>query len=89
MTAMILDGTAVAALIRIEVAQRVSSYRARTGRMPGLATILVGDDPASAIYVRRKRELAAEVGIADLHHHISADSRVLPTSWRLLDRTGR
>jgi methylenetetrahydrofolate dehydrogenase (NADP+)/methenyltetrahydrofolate cyclohydrolase len=73
-TATIIDGTAVAALIRTEVAQRVSAYRARTGRVPGLATVLVGDDPASAIYVRRKRELAADVGIADLHHHISADS---------------
>ena len=74
MTARIIDGTAVAALVRIEVAERVRSYRARTGGVPGLATVLVGDDPASAIYVRRKRKLAADVGIADIHHHFAADS---------------
>ena len=74
MTARILDGAAVAALVRAEVAERVRSHRERTGRVPGLATVLVGDDAASAVYVRRKRKLAAEVGMADLHRHLPADA---------------
>ncbi len=46
----------------------------RTGQRPGLATILVGDDPASAIYVANKRKACAEVGIADYHQHLGADA---------------
>ncbi len=74
MTATIIDGKAVGALVRAEVAERVAALTERTGRQPGLATILVGEDPASAIYVANKRKACAEAGIADLHQHLPADS---------------
>jgi methylenetetrahydrofolate dehydrogenase (NADP+)/methenyltetrahydrofolate cyclohydrolase len=70
MAATIIDGRAVAARVREEVALRVSDME----YAPGLATILVGDDPASAIYVRNKRTATAEAGIADHHRHLSADA---------------
>ncbi|HWE32949.1 MAG TPA: bifunctional methylenetetrahydrofolate dehydrogenase/methenyltetrahydrofolate cyclohydrolase FolD [Solirubrobacteraceae bacterium] len=74
MTATIIDGKAVAARARAEVADRVAALSERSARRPGLATILVGDDPASAIYVANKRKACAEAGIADLHQHLPADS---------------
>ena len=69
MAARIIDGRAVAARVRGDVAAEV----ARLGVRPGLATILVGDDPASAVYVRMKREDSAEVGIESFHHEPGAD----------------
>jgi methylenetetrahydrofolate dehydrogenase (NADP+)/methenyltetrahydrofolate cyclohydrolase len=72
MAAEIIDGRAVAARIRAEVADAVAAWRERNGFVPGLATILVGDDPASALYVANKRKACAEVGIADLHRHLPA-----------------
>lgn len=72
MSARMIDGTAVAAKVREEVSARVRDYCARTGRVPGLATVLVGEDPASGVYVARKRRLATEVGIADLHRQLPA-----------------
>ncbi|HWF49027.1 MAG TPA: bifunctional methylenetetrahydrofolate dehydrogenase/methenyltetrahydrofolate cyclohydrolase FolD [Solirubrobacteraceae bacterium] len=72
MTATVMDGKAVAARAREEVAREVSELVAATGRRPGLATILVGDDPASAVYVAGKRKACAEVGIADLHRHLAS-----------------
>jgi methylenetetrahydrofolate dehydrogenase (NADP+)/methenyltetrahydrofolate cyclohydrolase len=74
MSATIIDGSAVAASVREEVARDVAAFRDRTGRAPGLATILVGEDPASSIYVANKRKLSVEVGIADHHQHLPADS---------------
>jgi methylenetetrahydrofolate dehydrogenase (NADP+)/methenyltetrahydrofolate cyclohydrolase len=74
MSATIIDGAAVAASVREQVAQDVAAFVERAGRAPGLATILVGDDPASAIYVAGKRKASAEVGIADHHQHLSADA---------------
>lgn len=59
----ILDGKAVAQAVRAEVAARVRSLRAR-GVVPGLAVVLVGDDPASQVYVRNKDKAAAEAGFA-------------------------
>jgi methylenetetrahydrofolate dehydrogenase (NADP+) / methenyltetrahydrofolate cyclohydrolase len=73
MSAKIIDGRAVAARVRAEVARDVAELTDRTGRQPGLATMLVGEDPASAIYVANKRRACAEVGIADHHQHLSAD----------------
>jgi methylenetetrahydrofolate dehydrogenase (NADP+) / methenyltetrahydrofolate cyclohydrolase len=70
MTATMIDGTAVASRVRAEVAADVARLRAETGDVPGLATILVGEDPASAIYVANKRTACAEAGIADLHQHL-------------------
>jgi methylenetetrahydrofolate dehydrogenase (NADP+) / methenyltetrahydrofolate cyclohydrolase len=68
-TATIIDGKAVAARVKAEVAAEVAAL----GRKPGLATILVGDDPASAVYVRMKREDSAEVGIESFHHEPGGD----------------
>jgi methylenetetrahydrofolate dehydrogenase (NADP+) / methenyltetrahydrofolate cyclohydrolase len=64
MSARVVDGHAVAARIRREVATEIAD----TNVTPGLATVLVGDDPASAVYVRMKREDSAEVGIESFHH---------------------
>jgi len=74
MTATIIDGKEVAARVRAEVAREVAEMRERTGRVPGLATILVGDDPASEVYVRNKRKACAEAGIGDHHQHLAADA---------------
>ncbi len=74
MGANIIDGRAVAARVREEVASEVAELTERTGLQPGLATILVGDDPASAIYVANKRRACAEAGIADHHQHLGADA---------------
>jgi methylenetetrahydrofolate dehydrogenase (NADP+)/methenyltetrahydrofolate cyclohydrolase len=68
-SAEIIDGKAVAARIREEVASEVAGMAVR----PGLATVLVGDDPASAVYVRMKREDSAQVGIESFHHEPGAD----------------
>jgi methylenetetrahydrofolate dehydrogenase (NADP+)/methenyltetrahydrofolate cyclohydrolase len=72
MSATIIDGKAVAARVRTEVAQEVADVTDVIGRPPGLATILVGDDPASAIYVANKRRACAEAGIVDHHRHLDA-----------------
>jgi methylenetetrahydrofolate dehydrogenase (NADP+)/methenyltetrahydrofolate cyclohydrolase len=69
MAARIIDGKAVAARVRERVADEVTRLPLR----PGLATILVGDDPASAIYVRMKREDSAQVGIESFHHEPGGD----------------
>lgn len=69
MSATLIDGKAVAARVRERVAADVASLPVR----PGLATILVGDDPASAIYVRMKREDSAQVGIESFHHEPGGD----------------
>jgi methylenetetrahydrofolate dehydrogenase (NADP+) / methenyltetrahydrofolate cyclohydrolase len=74
MAATIIDGTEVAARVRAEVAREVAELVERTGRPPGLATILVGDDPASEVYVRGKRKASAEAGITDHHQHLPADA---------------
>jgi methylenetetrahydrofolate dehydrogenase (NADP+)/methenyltetrahydrofolate cyclohydrolase len=74
MTATIIDGKAVAARVRADVARDAAALNERAGRAPGLATILVGEDPASAVYVANKRRACAEAGIADHHRHLPADS---------------
>jgi methylenetetrahydrofolate dehydrogenase (NADP+) / methenyltetrahydrofolate cyclohydrolase len=67
MAARVLDGTAVAQQIRAEVRPAVAAFTARAGRPPGLGIVLVGDDPASEIYVRAKLKSAVEEGLrADL-----------------------
>jgi methylenetetrahydrofolate dehydrogenase (NADP+) / methenyltetrahydrofolate cyclohydrolase len=74
MSATIIDGKEVAARVRAEVARDVAAFRERTGQAPGLATILVGDDPASAVYVANKRKACAEAGIIDFHQHLRSDA---------------
>ena len=68
MAATVIDGKAVAASVRERVRGEVEELTTQLGRPPGLATVLVGDDSASAIYVRRKREACEEVGIRSIHH---------------------
>ena len=74
MPATIIDGKEVAARVRAEVARDVAAFREQTGQAPGLATILVGDDPASAVYVTNKRRACAEAGIIDFHQHLPGDA---------------
>ncbi len=73
MTAQILDGRAVADAVLAETKEKVAALAA-TGRSVGLATVLVGDDPASHVYVRNKRRAAERVGIESFHHELPATS---------------
>ena len=73
MSARVIDGKAVAAAVRERVAAGVEQFKAeRGGDVPGLATVLVGDDPASHIYVSNKRKQTEEVGMRSFHHELSA-----------------
>src|SRR4051812_34184507 len=74
MAATIIDGRAVAEQVRAEVAREVAAWVAAGHEPPGLATVLVGDDPASAIYVAGKRRASEEVGLRDLHHKLPQDA---------------
>lgn len=71
----IIDGKAVAAAVREEVRADAADFRARFGRAPGLAVVLVGDDPASATYVRNKRKACADCGIESIGHELPATTR--------------
>ncbi len=73
MTAVVLDGKATAATIKAELAERVAALRQR-GVIPGLGTILVGDDPGSRAYVAGKHRDCEQVGIASLREDLPADA---------------
>ncbi len=73
-SASIIDGKAIAAETRVQVAIDVEAFFARTGRRPGLATVLVGEDAASAVYVGGKQKACAEVGITGFDHRLAADA---------------
>jgi methylenetetrahydrofolate dehydrogenase (NADP+) / methenyltetrahydrofolate cyclohydrolase len=70
--AKVLDGNAIAAGVRAEVARGVQVFAAAHGRAPGLHVVLAGDDPASAVYVRNKEKAAREAGIAGEVHRLTA-----------------
>jgi methylenetetrahydrofolate dehydrogenase (NADP+) / methenyltetrahydrofolate cyclohydrolase len=72
--AQVIDGKAVAAEVRERVRREVDELVAGGGPRPGLATILVGEDPASQIYVRNKRRACEEVGMAGFHRQLPADA---------------
>jgi methylenetetrahydrofolate dehydrogenase (NADP+)/methenyltetrahydrofolate cyclohydrolase len=72
--AQLIDGKAIAAAAREEVRAAAAAFRERFGRPPGLATVLVGDDPASATYVRNKRKACGECGIASIAHELAPDT---------------
>jgi methylenetetrahydrofolate dehydrogenase (NADP+) / methenyltetrahydrofolate cyclohydrolase len=74
MTAKRLDGKAVAQQMRAELAAKVAARTAAGKPPPGLAVVLVGDDPASAAYVRNKRKACGEVGFNSWLHHLPADT---------------
>ncbi|MDW8326287.1 MAG: bifunctional methylenetetrahydrofolate dehydrogenase/methenyltetrahydrofolate cyclohydrolase FolD [Anaerolineales bacterium] len=70
MTAQLIDGNAVAAKVRARVAEAVQARLAAGKPRPGLATVLVGDNPASQVYVRNKRKACAEVGIESFGYEL-------------------
>jgi len=72
MTAKRIDGKAAAQAIRERVAALVPAFERRAGRAPGLATVLVGEDPASAVYVRSKNRSTEEAGMAGFAHNLPA-----------------
>ncbi|MEC5292688.1 bifunctional methylenetetrahydrofolate dehydrogenase/methenyltetrahydrofolate cyclohydrolase FolD [Aurantimonas sp. C2-6-R+9] len=73
MTASIIDGKAFAASVRDDVAARVGQLKKSTGITPGLAVVLVGEDPASQVYVRSKGKQTVEVGMNSYEHKLGAD----------------
>lgn len=73
MTANILDGKALAAQLRQETAEQVAALRAAGGPAPCLAAVLVGDDPASEVYVRNKRRACEQAGMVSQLHRLPAD----------------
>lgn len=74
MSASIIDGKATAARVREQVAEDVAAFSHRTGRAPGLATVLVGEDSASAVYVGGKQKACAEVGMAPFDERLPAEA---------------
>lgn len=70
----LIDGKATAATLRSELKAEVAARRSRAGRAPGLAVILVGEDPASQVYVRNKERACAEVGICSLPYRLSKET---------------
>ncbi|MCC7540508.1 MAG: bifunctional methylenetetrahydrofolate dehydrogenase/methenyltetrahydrofolate cyclohydrolase FolD [Deltaproteobacteria bacterium] len=74
MTATILDGKAIAAKVRKEVAERASAFRIRHGRLVGLEVVLVGDDAASVVYTRNKAKACEEAGMRGVLHRMPASS---------------
>ena len=70
----LIDGKAIAQQVRDEVRDEVAAWVAEGHDPPGLATVLVGDDPASAIYVGGKQKASAEVGIRGFDHRLAHDA---------------
>jgi methylenetetrahydrofolate dehydrogenase (NADP+)/methenyltetrahydrofolate cyclohydrolase len=81
MAARIIDGKRMAQAVRAEVAQQVAALLPTLGRAPGLAAVLVGDDPASHVYVTSKRKACAEAGLASWLHQLPAST----STQQLLD----
>jgi methylenetetrahydrofolate dehydrogenase (NADP+)/methenyltetrahydrofolate cyclohydrolase len=74
MTARIIDGKAFAADVRAQVAEGVAQVAREAGRKPGLAVVLVGEDPASAVYVRSKGKATVAAGMESIEHRLPADT---------------
>jgi len=73
---ILLDGKATAATIRAEIREEVTELAARFGRRPGLAVVLVGDDPASQVYVRNKERACEDCGIVSMPHRLEKASQL-------------
>ena len=73
MSAEIIDGKAFAAGLRTRIADRIAAFADTVGRAPGLAVVLVGEDPASSVYVRNKGRAVREAGMLGVEHRLSAD----------------
>ncbi|HRO14702.1 MAG TPA: bifunctional methylenetetrahydrofolate dehydrogenase/methenyltetrahydrofolate cyclohydrolase FolD [Paracoccus sp. (in: a-proteobacteria)] len=74
MTAELIDGKGFAAALRGRIGERVAAMKADHGIIPGLAVVLVGDDPASGVYVRSKAKATVEVGMESFQHRLPADT---------------
>lgn len=81
----VIDGKAVSAEVRERVRREVSEYEREAGRTPALATVIVGDDPASEIYVRNKHRACEEAGMRSIHHGLPAET----TQEELLELVAR
>ena len=84
MAARVIDGKAVAAAVRERVKVDVAAYAEEAGRAPTLATVIVGDDPASKIYVNMKHEACREAGMRSVHHGLATET----TEAELLELVG-
>jgi methylenetetrahydrofolate dehydrogenase (NADP+) / methenyltetrahydrofolate cyclohydrolase len=71
---VLIDGKKVSAEVRNRLADEVQELKKKTGKTPGLATVLVGDDPASAVYVRNKNKICGELGFQSFEQKLSADT---------------
>ena len=74
MVAQVIDGKAFAAKVRAQVADQVAKLKEENGITPGLAVVLVGEDPASQVYVRNKVKQTSETGMNSFHHEMPADT---------------
>ena len=74
MTAKVIDGKLFAANVRAQVQVQVAKLREEHGIQPGLAVVLVGEDPASQVYVRNKHASTLEVGMASFEHRLAIDT---------------
>jgi methylenetetrahydrofolate dehydrogenase (NADP+) / methenyltetrahydrofolate cyclohydrolase len=74
MSARIIDGKAVGAAVRERVAGEVTAFEEGMGRAPTLATVIVGEDPASQVYIRNKHRACEEAGMGSVHHALPADT---------------
>ena len=74
MTATLLDGKAMSRQIQTEIAEEIADFIQNNGTVPCLAAVLVGDDPASEVYVRNKRRACERVGVESQFHHLPADT---------------
>ncbi|MBE3597458.1 MAG: bifunctional methylenetetrahydrofolate dehydrogenase/methenyltetrahydrofolate cyclohydrolase FolD [Limnochordaceae bacterium] len=83
--AQIIDGKRLASEVRQRVARRLAAMKERYGTVPGLAVLLVGDNPASVVYVRNKRKACEELGMRSWVHHLPADT----PAGELADRIDR
>jgi methylenetetrahydrofolate dehydrogenase (NADP+) / methenyltetrahydrofolate cyclohydrolase len=70
MTAQLIDGKAYASQLKLEISQKIAAHLKLGHRRPGLAVVLVGNDPASEVYVKNKRESCEQVGIQSFYHHL-------------------
>jgi methylenetetrahydrofolate dehydrogenase (NADP+) / methenyltetrahydrofolate cyclohydrolase len=73
-SARVIDGKAIGARVREQVAEEVRAFTAQTGRTPGLATVLVGEDPGSVVYVEAKQRACAQAGMTPFDRRLPADA---------------
>ena len=72
--AQLIDGKQIAGEIRQELAKEIASFKEKSSKVPGLAVVLVGDDPASQVYVSMKGKACNEVGIYSEEHRLPANT---------------